>query len=114
MKVGSVAASVAMPAAGALKGMMTKSLGGLAGKGLGAAGKGIGRASAMNQAKREQTKEWESAGYSKDEIKEMRKRGSVHRTSLKVDQKARADQIQEQRKYSRFTKDLEQREKINI
>lgn len=111
MKVGSVAASVAMPAAGALKGMMTKSLGGLAGKGLGAAGKGIGRASAMNQAKREQTKEWESAGYSKDEIKEMRKRGSVHRTSLKVDQKARADQIQEQRKYSRFTKDLEQREK---
>ncbi len=110
-KVGSVAASVAMPAAGALKGMMTKSLGGLAGKGLGAAGKGIGRASAMNQAKREQTKEWESAGYSKDEIKEMRKRGSVHRTSLKVDQKARADQIQEQRKYSRFTKDLEQREK---
>lgn len=111
MKVGSVAASVAMPAAGALKGMMTKSLGGLAGKGLGAAGKGIGRASAMNQAKREHTKEWESAGYSKDEIKEMRKRGSVHRTSLKVDQKARADQIQEQRKYSRFTKDLEQREK---
>ena len=111
MKVGSVAASVAMPAAGALKGMMTKSLGGLAGKGLGAAGKGIGRASAMNQAKREQTKEWESVGYSKDEIKEMRKRGSVHRTSLKVDQKARADQIQEQRKYSRFTKDLEQREK---
>lgn len=119
MKVGSVAASVAMPAAGALKGMMTKSIGGLAGKGigkgLGAAGKGIGkgidRASAMNQAKREQTKEWESAGYSKDEIKEMRKRGSVHRTSLKVDQKARADQIQEQRKYRRFTKDLEQREK---
>ena len=108
MKVGSVAASVAMPAAGALKGMMTKSIGGLAGKGV---GKGIGRASAMNQAKREQTKEWESAGYSKDEIKEMRKRGSVHRTSLKVDQKARADQIQEQRKYSRFTKDLEQREK---
>lgn len=108
MKVGSVAASVAMPAAGALKGMMTKSLGGLAVKGM---GKGIGRASAMNQAKREQTKAWEAAGYSKDEIKEMRKRGSVHRTSLKVDQKARADQIQEQRKYSRFTKDLEQREK---
>lgn len=108
MKVGSVAASVAMPAAGALKGMMTKSIGGLVGKGI---GKGIGRASAMNQAKREQTKAWEAAGYSKDEIKEMRKRGSLHRTSLKVDQKARADQIQEQRKYRRFTKDLEQREK---
>lgn len=112
MKVGSVAASVAMPAAGALKGMMTKSIGGLVGKGVGKGiGKGIGRASAMNQAKREQTKAWEAAGYSKDQIKEMRKRGSLHRTSLKVDQKARADQIQEQRKYRRFTKDLEQREK---
>ena len=108
MKVGSVAASVAMPAAGALKGMMTKSLGGLAGKGV---GKGIGRASAMNQAKREQTKEWEAAGYSKDEIKEMRKRGSVHSSYFKADQRAKADQIQEQRKYRRFTKDLEQREK---
>lgn len=108
MKVGSVAASVAMPAAGALKGMMTKSIGGLAGKGV---GKGIGRASAMNQAKREQTKEWEAAGYSKDEIKEMRKSGSVHSSYLKADQRAKADQIQEQRKYRRFTKDLEQREK---
>ena len=108
MKVGSVAASVAMPAAGALKGMMTKSIGGLAGKGV---GKGIGRASAMNQAKREQTKEWEAAGYSKDEIKEMRKSGSVHSSYFKADQRAKADQIQEQRKYRRFTKDLEQREK---
>ena len=108
MKVGSVAASVAMPAAGALKGMMTKSIGGLIGKGL---GKGIGRASAMNQAKREQTKQWEAAGYSKDEIKEMRKRGSVHSSYFKADQRAKADQIQEQRKYRRFTKDLEQREK---
>ena len=108
MKVGSVAASVAMPAAGALKGMMTKSIGGLAGKGV---GKGIGRASAMNQAKREQTKEWEAAGYSKDEIKEMRKSGSVHSSYLKADQRSKADQIQEQRKYRRFTKDLEQREK---
>lgn len=115
MKVGSVAASVAMPAAGALKGMMTKSIGGLAGKGLGAAGKGIGkgigRASAMNQAKREQTKAWEAAGYSKDEIKEMRKSGSVYSSYFKADQRAKADQIQEQRKYRRFTKDLEQREK---
>lgn len=108
MKVGSVAASVAMPAAGALKGMMTKSIGGLAGKGV---GKGIGRASAMNQAKREQTKEWEAAGYSKDEIKEMRKSGSVHSSYFKADRRAKADQIQEQRKYRRFTKDLEQREK---
>lgn len=108
MKVGSVAASVAMPAAGALKGMMTKSIGGLVGKGV---GKGIGRASAMNQAKREQTKEWEAAGYSKDEIKEMRKSGSVHSSYFKSDQRAKADQIQEQRKYRRFTKDLEQREK---
>lgn len=108
MKVGSVAASVAMPAAGALKGMMTKSIGGLAGKGV---GKGIGRASAMNQAKREQTKEWEAAGYSKDEIKEMRKSGSVYSSYFKADQRAKADQIQEQRKYRRFTKDLEQREK---
>lgn len=108
MKVGSVAASVAMPAAGALKGMMTKSIGGLAGKGV---GKGIGRASAMTQAKREQTKEWEAAGYSKDEIKEMRKSGSVHSSYFKADQRAKADQIQEQRKYRRFTKDLEQREK---
>lgn len=108
IKVGSVAASVAMPAAGALKGMMTKSLGGLVGKGV---GKGIGRASAMNQAKREQTKEWEAAGYSKDEIKEMRKSGSVHSSYFKADQRAKADQIQEQRKYRRFTKDLEQREK---
>lgn len=111
MKVGSVAASVAMPAAGALKGMMTKSIGGLAGKGLGAAGKGIGkgigRASAMNQAKREQTKAWEAAGYDKKQINEMRKNDSW----FKTDQKARADQIQEQRKYSRFTKDLQQREK---
>lgn len=110
MKVGSVAASVAMPAAGALKGMMTKSIGGLAGKGLGAAGKGIGkgigRASAMNQAKREQTKAWEAAGYSKDQIKEMR-RDSGYSSA----QEKRADQIQEQRKYRRFTKDLEQREK---
>lgn len=114
MKVGSVAASVAMPAAGALKGMMTKSLGGLAGKGLGAAGKGIGkrigRASAMNQAKREQTKEWEAAGFSKDEIKETRN-DSSYAPHLKKDQEKRADQIQEQRKYRRFTKDLEQREK---
>lgn len=114
MKVGSVAASVAMPAAGALKGMMTKSLGGLAGKGLGAAGKGIGkrigRASAMNQAKREQTKEWEAAGFSKDQIKEMR-RDSGYSSALKEAQEKRADQIQEQRKYRRFTKDLEQREK---
>lgn len=108
MKVGSVAASVAMPAAGALKGMMTKSIGGLVGKGV---GKGIGRASAMNQAKREQTKEWEAAGYSKDEIKEMRKSGSVHSSYFKSEQRAKADQIQEQRKYRRFTKDLEQREK---
>lgn len=108
MKVGSVAASVAMPAAGALKGMMTKSIGGLAGKGV---GKGIGRASAMNQAKREQTKQWEAAGYSKDEIKEMRKSGSVHSSYFKADQRAKADRIQEQRKYRRFTKDLEQREK---
>ena len=114
MKVGSVAASVAMPAAGALKGMMTKSLGGLAGKGLGAAGKDIGkrigRASAMNQAKREQTKEWEAAGFSKDEIKETRN-DSSYAPHLKKDQEKRADQIQEQRKYRRFTKDLEQREK---
>ncbi len=107
MKVGSVAASVAMPAAGALKGMMTKSLGGLAGKGV---GKGIGRASAMNQAKREQTKEWEAAGFSKDQIKEMR-RDSGYSSALKEAQEKRADQIQEQRKYRRFTKDLEQREK---
>lgn len=114
MKVGAVAASVAMPAAGALKGMMTKSLGGLAGKGIGAAGKGIGkglgRASAMNQAKREQTKEWEAAGFSKDQIKEMR-RDSGYSSALKEAQEKRADQIQEQRKYSRFTKDLQQREK---
>lgn len=107
MKVGSVAASVAMPAAGALKGMMTKSIGGLAGKGV---GKGIGRASAMNQAKREQTKEWEAAGFSKDQIKEMR-RDSGYSSALKEAQEKRADQIQEQRKYRRFTKDLEQREK---
>lgn len=111
MKVGSVAASVAMPAAGALKGMMTKSLGGLAGKGIGAAGKGIGkgigRTDAMRKAKKEQTKAWETAGYDKKQINEMRKNDSW----FKTDQKARADQIQEQRKYSRFTKDLQQREK---
>lgn len=111
MKVGSVAASVAMPAAGALKGMMTKSLGGLAGKGIGAAGKGIGkgigRTDAMRKAKKEQTKAWETAGYDKKQINEMRKNDSW----FKTDQKARADQIQEQRKYRRFTKDLEQREK---
>lgn len=111
MKVGSVAASVAMPAAGALKGMMTKSLGGLAGKGIGAAGKGIGkgigRIDAMRKAKKEQTKAWETAGYDKKQINEMRKNDSW----FKTDQKARADQIQEQRKYSRFTKDLQQREK---
>ena len=65
----------------------------------------------MTQAKREQTKEWEAAGYSKDEIKEMRKSGSVHSSYFKADQRAKADQIQEQRKYRRFTKDLEQREK---
>lgn len=110
MKVGAVAASVAMPAAGALKGMMTKSLGGLAGKGIGAAGKGIGRADAMRKAKKEQTKEWEAAGFSKDQIKEMR-RDSSYSSDLKKAQKKRADQIQEQRKYSRFTKDLKQREK---
>lgn len=111
MKVGAVAASVAMPAAGALKGMMTKSLGGLAGKGVGAAGKGIGkgigRTDAMRKAKQEQTKAWEAAGYDKKQINEMRKNDSW----FKTDQRARADQIQEQRKYSRFTKDLQQREK---
>lgn len=117
MKVGSVAASVAMPAAGALKGMMTKSLGGLAGKGLGAAGKGIGkridRASAMKQAKREQTKELEAAGYNKKQIKEMREDLYDKHTavSMSSDVARRADRIQEQRKYRRFTKDLEQREK---
>lgn len=117
MKVGSVAASVAMPAAGALKGMMTKSLGGLAGKGLGAAGKGIGkrigRASAMKQAKREQTKELEAAGYNKKQIKEMRADLSDGHTAVHMlsDEAMRADRIQEQRKYRRFTKDLEQREK---
>lgn len=107
MKVGSVAASVAMPAAGALKGMMKHTPAGLAVQGI---GKGISRASALHQAKNEQKELLQSMGYDKKDI-----RRELKTDTWKTGRKQRADYLQERqgqiKDYRRYTSDLAKREK---
>lgn len=114
MKVGSVAAGVAMPAAGALKGMMGKSIGGLAGKGAAKLPGAISDRNIQNKAKNEVMGELMDEGYSKSQAKEMIKTDtSVQR---RIDRRADfmtadRDAKKGQKKYSRFTSNLEQRER---
>lgn len=133
VKVGTAVASVAMPAAGALKGMMKKNVAKGLGKGMSS---GISKLSARGKARRDQTKALKAEGYTKEQIKDARKAdraewlkrsneaakhglaGKKRREylkngnyKLKDDLKQRTARNLEQQQYSKFTKDLEQREK---
>ena len=133
VKVGTAAASVANPAAGALKGMMKKNVAKGLGKGMSS---GISKLSARGKARRDQTKALKAEGKTKEQIKDMRKADRAEwlkrsneaakhglagkkrseylkngNYKLKDDLKQRTARNLEQQQYSKFTKDLEQREK---
>lgn len=114
MKVGSVAASVAMPAAGALKGIMGNSLGGLAGKGVSKLPGAISNKNIENKAKKDVMGELMNDGYSKSQAKDMIKNDTSvqRRIDRRVDfMTAERDAKKEKRKYNKYTSNLEQRER---